>query len=300
MTLPNVVVAGAPKCGTSSLFAWLTDHPDVCGSLAKETRYLLDPASPLERSRSYEQGGIQGYAAYFRHCAEREMPPRVVVEATPDYLYQETAREVLASLNPRPLILFMFRRPSARIYSHYQFARHNMAILPASTTFAQFLDAVRRDDDSLRQRRNLRQAISYSRYADHLAPWIDLFGLSGIRCYLTEDMQANPLRFARRVALDLGVEPGFFDSYSFTRRNETFSVRNQRLQRIRVELGRRIGSRQVKGPAARLYARLNTRGRQASPSPEERRLLAELDAEFADANDTLARLTGLDLGPWAG
>ena len=93
--LPNVVVAGAPKCGTSSLFAWLCDHPDVCGSQVKETRYLLDASSPLARSGSYERGGIQGYAAYFEHCAERATPPRVIVEATPDYLYQETARQVL-------------------------------------------------------------------------------------------------------------------------------------------------------------------------------------------------------------
>ena len=45
--LPNVVIAGAPKCGTTSLFAWLADHPDVCGSNVKEARYFLDPGDPL-------------------------------------------------------------------------------------------------------------------------------------------------------------------------------------------------------------------------------------------------------------
>ena len=45
MTFPNLVIAGAPRCGTSSLFRWLADHPNVCTSAATETRYLLDADS---------------------------------------------------------------------------------------------------------------------------------------------------------------------------------------------------------------------------------------------------------------
>ena len=41
-TLPHIVIAGAPKSGTSSLHRWLADHPDICSPLADESRYLLD------------------------------------------------------------------------------------------------------------------------------------------------------------------------------------------------------------------------------------------------------------------
>jgi len=39
---PNLVIAGAPKSGTSSLFFWLAAHPEVCGSQKKETYFLAD------------------------------------------------------------------------------------------------------------------------------------------------------------------------------------------------------------------------------------------------------------------
>jgi hypothetical protein len=51
MSLPNLVIAGAPKCGTSSLFYWLADHPQACGSTVKETFYLMDEEHPLRRKR---------------------------------------------------------------------------------------------------------------------------------------------------------------------------------------------------------------------------------------------------------
>src|SRR5688572_5812110 len=47
MMLPNVIIAGAPKCGTSSLFRWLTDHPQVGGSTMKETYFFIDPESHM-------------------------------------------------------------------------------------------------------------------------------------------------------------------------------------------------------------------------------------------------------------
>ena len=94
--LPNVVIAGAPKCGTTSLFAWLADHPDVCGSNVKEARYFLDPDDPLfDEISNFRDHGLAGYEAYFTDCEERKA--QVVLEATPVYLYQQTAPEGLVA-----------------------------------------------------------------------------------------------------------------------------------------------------------------------------------------------------------
>src|SRR5258707_7798728 len=47
LLLPNLIIAGAPRCATTSLFRWLAAHPDVVVSHTKETRYLIDQGYPL-------------------------------------------------------------------------------------------------------------------------------------------------------------------------------------------------------------------------------------------------------------
>src|SRR5688572_22585305 len=75
--LPNLVIAGVPKAGTTSLFSYLTQHPEVCGSDVKEPRYF----NPLRLGS--ELGPIEDYAAHFGHCAGQ----RYAMEASPGYSY---------------------------------------------------------------------------------------------------------------------------------------------------------------------------------------------------------------------
>ncbi|MCP5333794.1 MAG: hypothetical protein H7A13_10650, partial [Pseudomonadales bacterium] len=50
--LPNLIIAGAPKCGTTSLFDYLVQHPQVGGSSVKETCYVMDRGYPLFKAQS--------------------------------------------------------------------------------------------------------------------------------------------------------------------------------------------------------------------------------------------------------
>lgn len=299
MILPNVVVAGAPKCGTSSLFVWLVAHPAVCGSPQKETRYLMDRSSPLRQpGHSYHDGGLEAYSRYFSRCGDGETTPSVIMEATPDYLYQDTAREVLARLTPKPLIVFLFRRPSSRIYSLYQFARNNMALLPEDMDFGSFVDAARRQDEVLAGRRNLARALDYSRYADYLAQWITSFGLSGIRCYLTEALQADPLKFMQGVALDLNINPDFYIEQVLKSTNETYLVRSRAVQRARLAVGSHVRDGKIKHLGRALVGRLNNSSARPSPTDRDRRVLAGLDDDFGEPNARLASMAGLDIDRW--
>ena len=154
MTLPTTVIAGAPKCGTSSLFTWLVDHPEVCGSRFKETRYFLDPDHALlDRRSNYHEHGMAGYSSHFRQCDGAGA--KVVLEATPHYLYQRTALEALSTLDPLPTVLFLLRKPSDRTYSEYQFARNNRAVIDRGVTFREFVGMVRREEAFLTGRRQL-------------------------------------------------------------------------------------------------------------------------------------------------
>ena len=300
ITLPTLVIAGAPKSGTSSVHRWLADHPEVCSPLADESRYLLDAESPLRTPHGrFSERGIDGYAALFRRCAALAPAPTHILEATPDYLYQETAPRVLAGLAPRPLVLFLLRRPSARVYSHYQFARNNMSVVPRSVTFAEFVDDASRAARPGRGTRwNLQHVLRYSRYADYLGAWIERFGRDGMRAYLFEEMTADPRGFMRRVATDVGIDPGFYDAYDFPRVKETIVVRRQWLQRIRTALGSRMPDGAFKRRMRAVYESANVRPHTDRAGAADRAVLDRLDREFEPANRRLAALLDLNLGAW--
>ena len=296
MRLPNAVIVGVPKAGTSSLFAWLSAHPQVAASKDKETRYLMDHDSPLlPRRVNFHRQGVEGYAALFAHAA----PDRpVVLEATPDYLYQRTALEFFASVDRGATIIVVLRRPSSRIYSYYQYARGNMAVVAGDVTFRDFVGDVRTQASRLDRSTNLQLTLAYSQYSDWIERWQAQIDPARMRIYLFETLVADPRLFMGQVAADLGIDPLFYRDFDFERQNETYGVRSRQLQRARVELGQRLADSWLKTQLKTAYSRLNVVPAAAGPSDDDRAVMAELDAEFAPRNDRLASVTGLDLSYW--
>lgn len=302
MTLPALVVAGAPKCGTSSFFTWLADHPQVCGSTVKEPFYLMDEDHPLARPEAnYHRQGLDGYRAFFAPCGE---PGVRAAEGTTHYYYQETARRVLADLSPQPHVVFLLRSPAERIYSSFQYTRNNLSLIRAGTSFAEFLaigspggDRVLADPHARPSLRLWSREVELSRYVEHLRPWTELFPREKLHVYLFEDLQRDPRALMRRAAADVGLDPAFYEAYAFPRRNESYAVRSQALQRFARRFARVLPGKGLRTALRGRYLRAMTRP-QPPRTDEDRRLLAELADEFAPWNEQLAREFSVDLSAW--
>src|SRR5882672_4560890 len=118
LLVPNVILGGVRKCGTTSVFDWLSAHPRVATSPAKGTEFLMNLDSPyLNRELNYHQHGLAAYERYFRD--ERHKPIRL--DASTRYFDQETARTVLAALDPPPHVIFVLREPAARVLSLFRY-----------------------------------------------------------------------------------------------------------------------------------------------------------------------------------
>jgi Sulfotransferase domain len=298
--LPNVVIAGAPKCGTTSLFAWLVAHPDVCGSNVKEARYLLDPGDPLFKEKSnYRDHGLEGYELYFAHCAGTNAA--LVLEATPIYIYQRTSPEVLAGLDPLPQIVFVFRKPSERVYSHFHFLRDSHARIDQGLRFAEFVELVRAGDSRVPKYGHAGSVIDHSRYVDYLPAWLDRFPRSHLHYFLFEDLRRDSRAFAKIVAERLGADPSFYDSYAFPTKNRTFRIRHHRVHQARRAVGQRLSARtrkRLKAATARAYARINVDSGGVPQASGDSDVLFELEREFEPSNEKLSEVTGLDLSAW--
>jgi hypothetical protein len=303
LTLPNLVIAGAPKCGTSSLYRWLADHPQACGSRVKETFYLMDEGHPLLRAGSnFHARGLAGYEEFFSDC---DAGARVVFEATTHYIYQRTALEALSKLSPQPHIVFVLRKPSERVYSSFRYSQNNLANVRRDLTFARFVELSKEDEGgaALREAAGasayvLRNDVRYSRYVEHIRPWVESFGRGRVHVLLFEGLKSDPRAFMKGFAARVRIDPSFYDAYDFPLKNETFGVRYRSLHRGVRRLNELVPAGGLKGALKKVYVKAQSGGQENGKSPEDARALEELEREFRPFNRRLAEEFSLDLSAW--
>lgn len=305
MSLPNVIIGGAPRCGTTSLFTWLADHPAVSCAKVKEPFYLMDRGHPQFRAHAnYHDHGLEGYKQYFDHSPGRKNP-QVFLEATSQYLYQETALDVLAAFNPRPSVVFILRKPSERTYSAYQYARNNLSTIPAVLSFAEFVRIARGlpVDDPMEAALSgivevIRKEIVYGRYVEYVAKWIERLGRDHVSVLIFERLKKNPLPILSTLSARIGIDPGFYETYNFERRNESTGIRSPFVHRGVKRVSGVFPTGQLRQMSKRFYLTLMSTRSALQKGEQEQAMLAELDEEFRPFNQRLAETLGVDLVEW--
>lgn len=153
--IPNTFIAGFPRSGTSSLWYWLSEHPDVCGSRIKETYFLFDKVMNLNKDANIHEHGWEGYESLFNHCKGES----IKVEATPVYFNRQTPLFRIPDIKPLPKVIFMVRNPVQRIFSFYRFQKYRQKNIPKHKDFETFLA----------ERPAL---IANNQYIEQIRPWL--------------------------------------------------------------------------------------------------------------------------------
>jgi Sulfotransferase domain len=121
--LPNFLILGAQKAGTTALYAYLRRHPEIAGPAWKEVSY-------------FDRHFARGERWYRGHFPLRRRP--AIGEASPSYLFHPKAPERARHLLPAARLLALLRNPVDRAYSHYQ---HEVALGRESLSFEDALEA---------------------------------------------------------------------------------------------------------------------------------------------------------------
>ncbi len=301
MKLPNLIIGGAPKCGTSSVFNWLVDHPEVSGSNPKETFFLMDHDHPLcIRDNNYHDCGLKGYEKYFHNANKK-----YICDATTHYLYQQTAVKVLSELPTVPMVVFILRKPSQRIYSSYQFTLNNRARLNENLTFSEYVKLVKTKTlEEFKMYCNhsgssyvLYNDINYSCYINYLKKWIDVFPPENLHIRLFEDLIQDSSRFMKNLCHKIGISSTFYDSYLFEHKNKTYHIKNLNLHR-QVQNFSRFVPNTFKKLVRDIYVNLQATPSNSKQKDEDKQALAELDLYFEPFNRELAKSFNLDLSSW--
>lgn len=280
----NLVIIGVPKAGTSSLFTYLAQHPDICGSDEKETGYFnhynpwrwTGPIPPLE-----------DYARHFAH-ADGEA---YAVEATPTYCYGgEPVISAIRTVLGKPKIIIILRDPAERLWSAYTFQR-SVGNNPALASFPQYLDTVEqrwRDGVGLVPRSGLH-GLEIGFYANYVGDWLDEFG-DDMRVVFLEDMRSDPHRVVEDLCTWLGLDTDVIPTLDTDPRNVTRHPRSRKLAHAARRLKQRTERLDLlPEPAYRrlreLYFRLNSGELSERFEPEMRR---RVEGIYRDSNRTTA------------
>jgi len=280
--LPNLVIAGVGKAGTTSLFWYLAQHPDVCASDVKEIQYF----TPLSEGDGVLPP-IADYAGHFRDCQGE----RFRLEASPQYFHGGAPIvEAMRTLLPSPRVIVMFRDPVDRLWSQFRFMRSRLADLPEGMRFEDYVTAcrkVRDGNEPFSPENRLYWTIQGGFYDEYLDPWVDGFG-DDLRVIFFEDLAGAPEGVTLDACTWLGLEPPGPGAISYSVENRTIQYRSRWLQRFALAANRegRLGDkRRLKEPLRKVYYALNRRPEAERMAPDTRR---ELEALFAPGNAALA------------
>lgn len=294
----NLVIIGVPKAGTGSLFAYLAQHPDVCGSDVKEVGYFnhynpwrqMGPPPPLEE-----------YARHWAHAAGE----RYALEATPTYSYggQPVARALREVLG-RPKVVLILRDPADRLWSAYTFQRsvgNNAGI----DSFPEYLDTVeqRLRDDVPMVPKDGMHGLRIGFYADYLGAWLDEFG-EDLRVVFTEDMRRDPRAVVEGVCDWLDLDTGPVAGLDLGARNVTRHPRSPKIAHAARLIKRRTRAigllpSSVYPRLRETYFRLNSGRLTERFDPEQRRRVEDI---YRESNRVTAELLSAhgyaDLPAW--
>jgi hypothetical protein len=280
--LPNLVIAGVGKAGTTSLFAYLAQHPDICASSIKETNYFI----PLRHGAELEPPDV--YAEYFTDCDSE----RYLMEATPGYFYGGD-RLILAMKETLPdaRIVVSLRDPSLRLWSYFNFMKTRLRI-DRHLTLDEYLNTAlelrAKGRDKLREN-NAYWALSSGYYSDYIRAWCDVFG-DAFRAIFFEDLVSDPQKTVKELCDWLEISGDAANVIDYSAENRTVLYRNKRLQRIALGVNDRGEGFFRRHPRLEervrgLYYRVNRDDDASSLDPAARQ---RLDAFYAGSNRALA------------
>ena len=200
--LPDFVIIGTQKGGTTSLFNYLVQHPEIVAPYRKEVHYF---------NRSYRLG-TSYYKAYFplnRHGV------KLTGEASPDYFDNPLVPERMHALIPNAKIILLLRNPISRAFSHFQMMRKlgfeshsfSSAIKQEKIRVEKFKDKVASDpyyyDLSIERYSYLQKGFYYQ----HLKNWENFYSPNQMLILKSEDFFFYPDKTFKEVLEFLGVDP---------------------------------------------------------------------------------------------
>jgi hypothetical protein len=302
VALPDFLVVGAPKAGTTALHAALAAHPQLFMSRVKEPRYFLceDGVPPPRRGGP---GDAQTYQEYvwrrrdYEALFEGRGEGMLAGESSPFYLWDRDAHRRIRAVIPDAKLIAVLRDPVERAYSNWAHL-WSAGLEPCHD----FIEACGREPERIAAGwAPFWRYLELGRYGEQLRDLFRVFLRDQLLILRYRELRDEPAAALTRVCEFLGISPGLISAVP--RENVRPHIRNGRATLLLQELLRAgAGVGQYFPPPVRRLARgpvlaaLQRRSRAREPLTRDQR--AELIARLAPDVRRLERVTGRYFGDW--
>ena len=206
MIMPNFLIIGAAKAGTTSLEYYLDQHPQIHMSLVKEPKFFalegqkLDFQNPDQGINHFSVTSLEKYRALFQDVSDEI----AIGEASPLYLYSPEAPNRIKHYIPHAKLIAILRNPTERAYSSY------MHLVREGYETLSFEEGLR--EEKRRIQAKWAHLWHYERggyYYSQLQRYFDTFDRNQIRVYLYENLNDDSIAVVQDIFRFLGVDDSF-------------------------------------------------------------------------------------------
>lgn len=226
MNLPNLFIVGAPKCGTTAMHIYLSQHPEIFMSIEKEPFYFHVTGGEGEKPQYHRyRGDLQKYLKLFTAATTE----KYIGESSPGYLASDIASKDIYDFNPKAKIVIMLREPADLLLSTYYHHKF-MGV----ETRKNFDDAILEEFSLLNVKEE--RSVLPIRYFDlcHYAKWtktyIDQFGRENVHIILYDDLKKDIHETYSELLTFLDVNVDFVPEFKIF--NKSKIVRSEILQKM--------------------------------------------------------------------
>jgi len=221
---PNLFIVGHPRSGTSSLHAYLSQHPDIFMTAIKEPNYFaLDFREASDR--------FHRKALYFPYRMEQQYlklyrkwrHERVAGEASATNLCSKVSAREIHRFNPQAKIIMLLREPVDFLYSYHSATQFALGEHHRDFEKALQVENRRRKGEDLAKRVISPPWLFYSefiKYAEQLSRFHNYFDKDQIKIIIFDDFKANTPDVFRNILSFLEVDPDFRPSFEIVNPNK--------------------------------------------------------------------------------
>lgn len=201
--LPNFYIVGTPKSGTTSLYHYLKEHPEVFMSPQKEPNFFSH--EDITKQKLYYPvkniDSIENYKALFDNVSKET----VIGEASVSYLFYEKTPGKIKYITPDSKLIIILRNPIDRAFSHF-LMDHRLGLINYNISFE---DIVYKKSNHPMINLYYQQFIELGFYYAQIKRYCDTFGLEKIKIFLTEDLKTNLENVLKEVCRFLNIDDSF-------------------------------------------------------------------------------------------
>lgn len=295
-TKPNFFIVGAPKCGTTAMNDYLSQHPEIFIPEMKEIHYFGKDLEIKFGALRDEQKYLDLFKGSEGH--------KVRGEASVWYLYSKTAAAEIHRFNPDAKIIIMLRDPADMLYS-----QHSEFLYNGNENIEDFGQALAAEPERKAGKRipesaHFAEGLWYSetvKYAAQVQRYVEYFGRENVHIIIFDDFKRDLKGVYRELLTFLGVDPTFAAEFEVINPNKR--ARSKRLRSFVQappegvkRLGRLLFPRSVRQKVMAVLEKANVRYEKRTP--QEQTMRRQLQERFAPEVEKLEALLGRKL-PWS-